>query len=613
MRHRARSLPDVPIHHLLWTIPESFGGMTTVALRRASIFADTHKRRMDVLTLAPDFSPARRQRELHEDGIIYRRVRVRNLWSELRRAGDRTLARLGKNTPEVSHRDHERTPTRGSVDFELENDSGELIQIARFRANGSLLLTDRQDVKTPGKRGGRRLTVYARNGAPLGQWATATAFYQRWLKMVVGKKQSIILSDSAFVGGLMHSFSSPYVSMVQALHSHHRNDARRTLGKLVDRNFVVLSNADRFDRLAVLTERQRDDLLRENVGSDNLVAVPNPFHGEAIRTIEPRTRERGIVLARLSKIKRLDHAVRAIAASTHSAQPTLDVYGDGEDRSRIAEQIAALGLDGSVRLHGHDAKARDQFAHSSFSLLTSRAEGQSLMLVESMASGCIPIAYDIDYGPSDIITDGVDGFLVDAQDPEALGGTLDRFLSMDEADVAEMRKAAVATSTRFSAEAITARWGSVLRDVVNAAPPSKSRGLNANVSAQLVGTSVTGGQLHVSLRLDGVSPPTAEWAKITWVGRGKDGYMRRPLRLSESEQGLLLTGEVPVDQLVVGPSGLLDMFVDVRVSGARVRRRVGIGVASVPSPVGDLELYATAHENASLRRPKSIADASPAA
>ena len=33
------------------------------------------------------------------------------------------------------------------------------------------------------------------------------------------------------------------------------------------------------------------------------------------------------------------------------------------------------------------------------------------MLVESMASGCIPIAYDIDYGPSDIITDGVDGFL----------------------------------------------------------------------------------------------------------------------------------------------------------------------------------------------------------
>ena len=73
-----------------------------------------------------------------------------------------------------------------------------------------------------------------------------------------------------------------------------------------------------------------------------------------------------------------------------------------------------------VRLHGHDPHARNHFARSSFSLLTSRTEGQSLTIVESMAHGCIPIAYDIDYGPSDIITDGVDGFLVPAGRPDAL-------------------------------------------------------------------------------------------------------------------------------------------------------------------------------------------------
>lgn len=584
--------------------------MTTVALRRASIFADTSRRRMDILTLAPDFSPRTRQRELYREGSISRRVRVRNLWSELRRAGNKTLVRLGQSTRIADHSDHSRTPTRGSEDYELTNDAGEVIQIARFRADGSLLLTDRQDVKTPGSRGGRRLTLYARSGVPVGQWPTATAFYQKWLKMIVGKKESIIVSDSAFVGGLMHSFSSPHASFVQALHSHHRNDTRHTTGHLVERNFPVLSNADRFDRLAILTERQRDDLIRDNIGSDNLVAIPNPFHGEAIRSIKPRSRERGVTIARLSGIKRLDHAVQALAAITHPTPPTLDIYGEGDDRGRIENRIAQLGLNDSVRLHGHDSRARDQFAKSSFSLLTSRSEGQSLMLVESMASGCIPIAYDIDYGPSDIITDGVDGFLVTAGDPRALAEALSRFLIMDEEDVVAMRAAAVETSKRFSAEAVTARWGQVFHELTGA-PTTPSRGVSASVSAQLVAAEVTDENLELSIRLETGEAETASWAKLTWIGRGKDGYLRVAMRPSESDRGLLFTGAVPVDQLILGPSGFLDLFVDARIDGTRARKRVAVGPDVAPVSIGAVELYATAHGNASIRRPADPA-ASPA-
>ena len=50
----------------------------------------------------------------------------------------------------------------------------------------------------------------------------------------------------------------------------------------------------------------------------------------------------------------------------------------------------------------------DEFSKASFSLLTSSAEGLPGVLIESMGRGCIPISYDLPYGPSDIITHGVD-------------------------------------------------------------------------------------------------------------------------------------------------------------------------------------------------------------
>ena len=59
--------------------------------------------------------------------------------------------------------------------------------------------------------------------------------------------------------------------------------------------------------------------------------------------------------------------------------------------------------------------ARRELATASFLLLTSRSEGSPLVLVEAMAAGCLPIAYDVRYGPSDLIRNGRNGFLVRAR------------------------------------------------------------------------------------------------------------------------------------------------------------------------------------------------------
>src|SRR5699024_11936079 len=96
---------------------------------------------------------------------------------------------------------------------------------------------------------------------------------------------------------------------------------------------------------------------------------------------------------------------------------TADIYGVAdESQESLQTLIQGLNTADSIALRGYDPRARQRFEDSSFTLLTSEYEGQGLVLLESMAAGCIPIAYDIKYGPADIITDGVDGFLVRSEE-----------------------------------------------------------------------------------------------------------------------------------------------------------------------------------------------------
>ena len=95
-----------------------------------------------------------------------------------------------------------------------------------------------------------------------------------------------------------------------------------------------------------------------------------------------------------------------------------------------ATSSAETGSAAQVVLHGYAPGAAQHFAAASFSLMTSTTEGQSLVLLESMAAGCVPIAYDIRYGPSELLVDGETGFLVPGGDVSALADTIERFLAL---------------------------------------------------------------------------------------------------------------------------------------------------------------------------------------
>lgn len=99
----------------------------------------------------------------------------------------------------------------------------------------------------------------------------------------------------------------------------------------------------------------------------------------------------------------------------------LNLLGGGKLETRYKSLIAELGLSNNVTFHGAVSHQDVLLAMASavFTVVPSRSEAFGLVNIESMAVGTPVIASAVG-GIPEIIRDGVDGFLVPPDDPQAL-------------------------------------------------------------------------------------------------------------------------------------------------------------------------------------------------
>jgi glycosyltransferase involved in cell wall biosynthesis len=97
-----------------------------------------------------------------------------------------------------------------------------------------------------------------------------------------------------------------------------------------------------------------------------------------------------------------------------------DIYGKGEEFPLVEKQIKEAGLEDSIHLMGERQDLSEIYPAYAFYVLTSDREGLPMVLLEAKAIGLPIISYDVITGPSEIVDDGVNGFLVKNQDQNAM-------------------------------------------------------------------------------------------------------------------------------------------------------------------------------------------------
>ncbi|MEZ6090611.1 MAG: glycosyltransferase, partial [Pirellulaceae bacterium] len=98
------------------------------------------------------------------------------------------------------------------------------------------------------------------------------------------------------------------------------------------------------------------------------------------------------------------------------------------------------------------------------SVLTSKEEGYSLVVLESLSHGCPVVSFDVKYGPSEMIGDGESGYLVPFADEEAFVSRIVEILS-DPARHKRMCDIARQSISRFTGDVVVEGWNRLLREV----------------------------------------------------------------------------------------------------------------------------------------------------
>lgn len=125
-----------------------------------------------------------------------------------------------------------------------------------------------------------------------------------------------------------------------------------------------------------------------------------------------------------------------LAALQQTKNPfRLHIIGQGEDESLIAQYAETHNLAGRVFLHGFHKSPwsyiSEKIPEVNALVLPSKREGFGLVLIEALKHGIPCVASDCLSGPSDIIIDGINGYLFKNEDPKHLSEQLDNLIDND--------------------------------------------------------------------------------------------------------------------------------------------------------------------------------------
>lgn len=217
------------------------------------------------------------------------------------------------------------------------------------------------------------------------------------------------------------------------------------------------------DAFVVLTEKDKRNYMDHTRTKVPIVVIPNPVEmHESYYDLNSKTI---LSAGMLVPIKGYDIAIQ-VAKKVFSQRPDWKwvICGEGPEREHLEEQILQEGLGNNVFLPGNVVDMSDEYQHAAMFVLTSKMEGLPMVLLEAKSWGIPIVSFDIMTGPSDIIRDGENGFLVEPENVDVMVKKMLQLIS-DE----ELRRSFADKSNldldKFSVERVKEQWETVLKNL----------------------------------------------------------------------------------------------------------------------------------------------------
>lgn len=179
------------------------------------------------------------------------------------------------------------------------------------------------------------------------------------------------------------------------------------------------------DHIVVLTEKTKEQYKKIYNINRNISVIHNFSGCKVLKNIDYDVDSKKIVsVGRIDYSKGYEYLID-VAKKVFVKHPDWkwDIYGGYEDieyYKKIKQLIETNGLSKNLHLKGNNSNIYNVYNKYAFLVMTSRYEGFGLVLLEAKINKLPLISFDIYSGPSDIIRNGEDGYLIRPFDIEEM-------------------------------------------------------------------------------------------------------------------------------------------------------------------------------------------------
>ncbi|WP_136465433.1 glycosyltransferase family 4 protein [Flagellimonas onchidii] len=283
----------------------------------------------------------------------------------------------------------------------------------------------------------------------------------------IAKNCNIDILLSFITSANVLSIISAKLSGIQVIVSERNNPEKDYIPKM----WKLLRNGlFPFASLIVVQTEAIKDFYTKKMGEKKLVIIPNPistdFSPPVVNASTQKSKENIVLtVGRLNSQKAQDVLIKAFASSKNGGWK-LYLVGEGEERERLENLIDSYGLQQKVLLLGRVEKMQEVYEKAKIFAFSSIFEGFPNALIEAMYFGLACVSTNCPTGPSDLIDNGKNGYLVEVNDIVALTKRLNTLME-DEGLRMSLGEKAQQTVSNFNAVNITKEWSTQINQCLN--------------------------------------------------------------------------------------------------------------------------------------------------
>lgn len=229
--------------------------------------------------------------------------------------------------------------------------------------------------------------------------------------------------------------------------------SHRLLGRMLGRLTTTLTNSEDARQSVVQAEGLSPDrvrVLENGVDLERFQHMGVPDTGQSVVRMG--------AVANLRPVKNIDGLIRVAAnICRNDSRVEFHIAGEGEERSRLEEQIRLAGLEGQFNLHGSIADMPRFLASLDIAVLPSHSESMSNALLEYMAAGRAIVATDVGSNAR-VARDQQEALIVAPRDDAALESAITRYLQDPALARGFGNAARMRAQSEFSREAMVRRF-----------------------------------------------------------------------------------------------------------------------------------------------------------